>query len=453
MITLFSNNQLRISQTRNTGFHSVKRAFRTNGKSVILLTGNLKLDGISQSINDCIVNSDRSRTVCKIRSVGVFNILAARGYMNYVLGRDTILILVNLNGEGQIIVFRGILRYSVSRSQNATSLGYGRQSIVDEIYILAVDIFTLDVGQGTNIFKGYIQGFVIKVQTLNALISHVTDIPSAAVVVPAFFIAFLGRSDIVTRRPRNQAICFFWICIDSDICINGCSCNIKRCLIIQIYIILHTGGFIVINNNITLYSCICGLADVHTGTMLISRVAGNLNLIIDMQTTIGFRLSVGIYASAQLSRIICNLSILIDVYQTTISYKDCTATCSSGVILKSNAVVNIQSAVIRSHCTRATLIVGNIVYATARYGQIRKTYCAVISHIDYTTIVGAAGTIQINIVEIDSRAVCYFDKTRFCTNTNRTRKLNSVCITIRGEIDCFGFVFKLELLRSFNVRL
>ena len=451
--SLCCDNQFIIGQAGNIGGHSVKRTFRANGQSVILFTGNLKLNSVRQGVNDCIVNSDRSRTVCKIRSVGKCNVLAARGYMNYVLGRDTILILVNLNGEGQVIVFRGILCYSVSRSQNATSLGYGRQSIVDEIYILAVDIFTLDVGQGTNIFKGYIQGFVIKVQTLNALISHVTDVPSAAVVVPALFIAGLSRLDVVAIRQRYQAISLFRISGDTDVCTGGRTSNVQSCLVIEVYIVLRTRGLIVVNYNVVLNSCICGLADVQTGTLLGSLVASYLYVIRNMQAAVGLSLCVSVYASAISCGVVSDFSIIRDVDLAAVAHKERTAASGCCVTRDNNACTNVQNAAVSCQCTCAALHSGYVVNTAACYICVGKSYSTIVSHVDYTAIIAASRTVKINMVEVYSSAVCYFDKTRLSANRGRTSILNLVIRgTIRREIDSLRTILKLKFLRCADVR-
>ena len=451
--SLCCDNQLIIGQAGNIGGHSVKRTFRTNGQSVILFAGNLKLDSVSQSVNDCIVNSDRSRTVCKIRSVGEFNILAARGYMNYILGRDTILILVNLNGEGQVIVFRGILRYSVSSSQNATCNGYGRQIVILEIYVFTVDVFTLDVGQGTNIFKGYIQGLVIKVQTLNALISHVTDVPSAAVVVPALFIASLSRLNGVSIRQRYQAISLFRISGDTDVCTGGRACDVQSCLVIEVYIILCTRGLIVVNYNVVLNSCVCGLADVHTGTLLSSLVASDLYIIRNMQTAVGLSLSVGIYACAIGCGVVGDFSIIRDVDLAAVAHKERTAASGCCVTRDNNACTNVQNAAISCQCTCAALHSGYVVNTAACYICVGKSYSTIVSHVDYTAVIGTGGTVKINTIEVYGSAACYFNEARLSADRCRTGILNlEIGGTVGREIDSLGTILKLKFLRCADIR-
>ena len=450
--SLCCDNQLIIGQAGNIGGHSVKRTFRTNGQSVILFTGYLKLDSVSQSVNDCIVDSDRGRTVCKIRSVGEFNILAARGYMNYVLGRDTILILVNLNGEGQIIVFGRILSYRVSSSQNATCNGYGRQIVILEIYVFTVDVFTLDVGQGIYILKGYVQSLVIEIQAFNTLVSHVTDVPSAAVVVPALFIAGLSRLNGVSIRQRYQAISLFRISGDTDVCTGGRTSDIQSSFVLEVYIILCTRGLIVVNYNVVLNSCICGLADVHTGTLLSSLVASDLYIIRNMQTAVGLRLSVGIYASAICCGVVSDFSIVRDVDLAAVAHKECTAASGCCVTRDNNACTNVQNAVVSCQCTCSALHCCYVVNATARNRCVSEIYSTLVGHVDYSTVVGASGTVKINMIEVYDSAACYFNEARLSADRCRTDILNLVIRgTVGREIDSLGAILKLEFLRCADI--
>ena len=82
-----------------------------------------------------------------------------------------------------------------------------------------------------------------------------------------------------------------------------------------------------------------------------------------------------------------------------------------------------------------------------------KGYSTIVSHVDYTAIIAASRTVKINMVEVYSSAVCYFDKTRLSANRGRTSILNLVIRgTIRREIDSLRTILKLKFLRCADVR-
>ena len=56
------------------------------------------------------------------------------------------------------------------------------------------------------------------------------------------------------------------------------------------------------------------------------------------------------------------------------------------------------------------------------------------------------------MIEVYGRAVCYFDKTRLCTDCDRTSKLNLVIRgTVGREIDSLGAILKLKFLRCADI--
>ena len=372
--------------------------------------------------------------------------------MNYILGRDTILILVNLNGEGQVIVFRGILRYSVSSSQNATCNGYGRKIVIHEICVFSVDVLTLDIGQGIYILKGYVQSLVIEIQAFNTLVSHVANIPFTTVIVPALFITRLGRLNGIASRQRYQTICFFRISGDTDICTGGRASDIQSSFVLEVYVILCTRGLVVIDYNVVLNSCICGLADVHARTLLSSLIAGNLHIIRDMQAAVGLSLGVGVYACTISCGIIGDFSIIRDVDLAAVANKECTAASGCGVAFDNNAFTNVQDAMVSCQCTCSALHCCYVVNATARNRCVSEIYSTLVGHVDYSTVVGASGTVKINMIEVYDSAACYFNEARLSADRCRTDILNLVIRgTVGREIDSLGAILKLEFLRCADI--
>ena len=172
-----------------------------------------------------------------------------------------------------------------------------------------------------------------------------------------------------------------------------------------------------------------------------------------MQTAVGLSLGVGVYACTISCGIIGDFSIIRDVDLAAVANKECTAASGCGVAFDNNAFTNVQDAMVSCQCTCSALHCCYVVNATARNRCVSEIYSTLVGHVDYSTVVGASGTVKINTIEVYGSAACYFNEARLSADRCRTGILNlEIGGTVGREIDSLGTILKLKFLRCTDIR-
>ena len=434
---LASQGQDILSQAGNAGIHRVQRAFHAKGQRIVFLSRDFKLERIGQSVNNRISNRDGRRTILEVRYIGKFHIGAAAGYVDNVLGRDAVLILIDGKGDGKIVILIRILGHGIRNSQDRIVLGAAREVVIEVINRFAIDVRAGDRSKSIDVLESHVERLIIQVQAFDALIGHVTDIPSAAVIMPALFIAVLGRLDIISIRQGYQTIGIFWICADTDVCTSSRTGDIKGSLVSQIYIIFLTVLTVAVNGHIAFNRSGGVRHNIHTRTALgavCCGIASDGHIIADGQAAIVIGLGIRIDTAAKTGIVIRDLSVSTDVGSTAVCNEDRAAACYSRIAFKDNTRADIQRTEVCNHRTSAALVIHYIVDNTIRNSGIGQVNRTILCHIDDTTIIGAGRTCQRHALKGSFCTVHNTDEARARSNRGRAGEIDAV-VAVRREGD------------------
>ena len=334
-------------------------------------------------------------------------------------------------------MFRCILRDGISCGQHAVGNRYARQavSILQEIHGFTVDIFAGNAGQRSDILERYIQGFVIQVQARLALIIHIADIPCAAVVRPALFIAAGRRLDGIVIRQGYQTIGILGISGNADICACGRAGDIQCSTVRQVGIVGFTAFFVTGDLYVTLYGGVCIRADIHAGAVFRRIIARDCNAVRDRQTAVIVGLRVSIYAAAKPRGIVADFSVITDCNSSAVCNEYRAAAGDSFIALKYGARSNIQYTTVIYECACAAHIGQHVVYKALCDRGIGQRHLSAVSNINNAAVICTGRAGQSHIIKGELRAGSYADKAALRADRPVAGKLDRSCAAAGSDTD------------------